>query len=417
MDKGFDSLLSLLKRPEWALELFLIALALSLAGFAARALRRGAQDEKPALPVGGMVRLAFPLIAILLLAICGFAVHHSGGHTRLITIAAQLLVALAAVRMAVFALRRAFSHAEWVAGFERSLATFIWAGVALDILGVLPDLIDWLNGFSFHVGKAHVTLWSVIQGAVSVLGTMIVALWVGGIIETRLLRAVSIDSSLRIVFSRISKTVLVMVAVLIGMSLVGLDLTTLSVFGGALGVGLGFGMQKIASNYVSGFIILLDRSISIGNIIQVGQDRGEVTRITTRYTVLRASNGSNILLPNEVLVASTVLNDSYVDPRWRGAVQVQVAYDSDVEKALSILDELASEETRILVEPAPKSNVLALEDSGIRLELSFWVGEVSLTSPDLRSDLYRRMLKRFKEDGIDIPFPQREVRVLASSAG
>lgn len=236
---------------------------------------------------------------------------------------------------------------------------------------------------------------------------MIVALWIGGIIETRLLSAPTIDSSLRIVFSRISKTVLVMISVLIGMSLVGLDLTTLSVVVRWVSA-LGSGCRKSRVTTSRASSSQGDCPISIGNIIQVGQDRGEVTRITTRYTVLRASNGSNVLLPNEVLVASTVLNDSYVDPRWRVAVQVQIAYSSDVESALAILDELAHADPRILVEPAPKSNVLALEDSGIRLDLSFWVGNASHTSPDLRSDLSPPMLKRFKAAGIDIPYPQRK---------
>jgi len=416
MEIWFEHIWALSGRSELLLEALLIALMLGGAGLVARALQQRSSGDNKSLPVGGMARLAFPLTAILLLAACGFVAHHLGGHPRLFPVAVQLLVALAAIRMAVFALRRAFPQAIWVAGFERSLATIIWAGVSLDIIGVLPELIEWLNGFAFHVGKAHITLWAIIQGGASVFGALIVALWLGGIVETRLLNAESLDSSLRIVFSRISKTILVLIAVLVGMSLVGLDLTTLSVFGGALGVGLGLGMQKIASNYVSGFIILLDRSISIGNIIQVGQDKGEVRRITTRYTVLRSGNGTHILVPNETLVASTVQNDSYADPRWRVAVQVQIAYSSNVEKALTILDELAQSDMRVLQDPAPKCNILTLEDSGIRLEAAFWVADVSHTSPDLRSDIYRGILRRFQEEGIAIPYPQREVRMLSKES-
>lgn len=415
MNTWFDNAWAVVQRPGFLLELLLVAVMLSLAGWAANALHQRSTNPSSALPSGGVARLAFPVVAVVLLTICGFVAHHVGWQVRVIAFAIQLLIALAAVRMAVFALRRAFPQSIWVAALERSLATIIWLGVALDTVGLLPEVIDWLDAFSFHVGKAHITLWEIIQGFGSVLGTVILALWLGGLIETRLQNSTSLDSSLKIVFSRVSKTLLVLVAVLVGMSLVGLDLTTLSVFGGALGVGLGFGMQKIASNYVSGFIILLDRSISIGNIIQVGQDKGEVKRITTRYTVLRAGNGSHILLPNETLVTSTVQNDSYADPRWRLTVSVQVAYSSDVERAIAIMEELAAADSRVLKDPMFKSNVVALEDSGVKLEMGFWVGSAAHTSPDLRSDLYRGILLKFREEGIEIPFPQREVRLLGAA--
>lgn len=412
MDVWLSKAGALIQRPGFLLELLLIGIVLLGASMLARSFHRQTSTEliNGATP-GGTAQLAFPLTAILLLTVLGFIAHHVGWRLYVIAFAIQLLVALAAIRMALFALRRAFPDSLWVAGFGRSLSMVIWLGVALDALGLLSEVIDWLDGFSFHVGKTHITLWTVVQGAGSVFGTVIIALWLGGLLEARLQKAETLDTSLKIVFSRISKSLLVLVAILVGMSLVGIDLTTLSVFGGAVGVGLGFGMQKIASNYVSGFIILLDRSISIGNIIQVGQDKGEVKRITTRYTVLRAGNGSHILLPNETLVTSTVQNDSYADPRWRLAITVQVAYSSDIERALAIMEELAAADERILRDPGFKANVVALEDSGIKLELGFWVGSSAHTSPDLRSDLYRGVLRRFAEEAIEIPYPQRVIKM------
>jgi small-conductance mechanosensitive channel len=204
----------------------------------------------------------------------------------------------------------------------------------------------------------------------------------------------------------------VLLAVLIGLPMVGIDLTTLSVFGGALGVGLGFGLQKIASNYVSGFILLLDNSIRIGNVISVGNDRGEVTRITTRYTVLKSGTGVESLVPNELLVGSVVQNESYSDPRVRIALQVQVSYDSDLERAMAIMVAAATAQARVLPAPAPGVLLMNFADSGINLELGFWVADPEKGTGQLRSDINLAIWREFRQSGIAIPFPQREIRIL-----
>jgi small-conductance mechanosensitive channel len=275
---------------------------------------------------------------------------------------------------------------------------------------VLPDIIDWLESYSLHIGKAHISMWQILQGLTTVIITVITALWLGGIVENRLQAAQSLDSSLRVVFSRIIKAVLLFIAVLLGMSLVGLDITTLSVFGGALGVGLGLGMQKIASNYVSGFIILLDRSIRIGNLIQVGTDtRGEVLQITTRYTVLRGGNGTHFIVPNELLVSAVVQNETFTRPRMRIAIVVPVAYGQDTEKALQILEEAAKAEPRVLAEPAPRACLAEFADIGIKLELGVWIEDPIQGTLGVRSNIQRAALARFVAEGIEMPQPQRAV--------
>jgi small-conductance mechanosensitive channel len=198
--------------------------------------------------------------------------------------------------------------------------------------------------------------------------------------------------------------------------MVGIDLTTLSVFGGALGVGLGLGMQRIASNYVSGFILLLDNSIRIGNVISVGNDRGEVTRITTRYTVLKNLGGVEALVPNELLVGLVVQNESYSDPKVRIALPVQVGYDSDLERAMAIMVAAAKAQPRILVDPAPAVLLKEFADSGINLELGCWVADPEIGVGQLRSDINLAIWRDFKQAGIAIPFPQREVRILNEAA-
>ncbi|MFA9441494.1 mechanosensitive ion channel family protein [Uliginosibacterium sp. sgz301328] len=393
-------------------ELLLIAILVGVAFALARRVGRHVRGMQGDLQYAGLRRLAFPLIGVLLLGVARFAADHSGWSLHLVGVATRLLIALALVRIVVYALRRAFAPSGWLANFERSIAAMIWLVVALDALGLLPDLIQWLDGYSLMIGKSRLTLWSVMHGAVTVMAALILALWIGGLLEARLMAA-SIDRSVQVVLSRAVKALLVFVAVLVGASLAGLDLTTLSVFSGALGVGLGLGMQRIASNYVAGFIILLDRSIRIGDIIQVGSEqRGEVKQITTRYTVVRALNGIHYIVPNEALVSSVVQNETYIDTRTRGSLRVQVGYNADVDRAIAIMEELARAQPRVIADPAPSASLISFDDSGITLELGFWVSDPLKGTGGIRSDIGRELLRRFRTESIEIPFPQREVRII-----
>jgi len=326
-----------------------------------------------------------------------------------------LLSSLAVIRVVFYVLRLSFAEATWLVQFERVFAALVWIVVALHITGLLPEVIDVLESVKFSTGKQKLTLWNVLQGLGAVLVAVLLALWLSSAVEARLHAAAGLDNNLRVVLARLSKALLILLAVLIGLPMVGIDLTTLSVFGGALGVGLGFGLQKIASNYVSGFIILLDDSIRIGNIIAVGTDRGEVTRITTRYTVLKALDGVEALVPNELLVGSVVQNQSYSSPQVRIALPVQVSYDSDLERAMSIMATAAKAQERVLAEPAPAVLLREFADSGINLELGFWVADPELGTGQLRSDINLAIWREFKQAGISIPFPQREVRILGGA--
>jgi len=250
---------------------------------------------------------------------------------------------------------------------------------------------------------------------VTVFVTVLGALWLAGIAETRLMAADKLDSNLRVVLARVMKALLTLVAVLVSLSLVGIDITTLSVFGGALGVGLGFGLQKIASNYVSGFIILLDRSIRLGSVLSIDANTsGVVTQITTRYTVLRGLAGTEYLIPNEQFVANVVQNQSFTDTRVFLKTAVQVGYTSDVERAMAILEEIARSQPRVLEDSPPRAYLTGFADSGINLEVGFWIADPESGTGALRSDINLAIWKRFKAEGIEIPFPQREVRILGN---
>lgn len=361
----------------------------------------------------GLRRVLFPLVALIFVfaARAVLGKYHS---VNLLNLAVPLLTSFAVIRFVVFAVRQAIGRSSWLASFERIFASLAWAVVALHILGWLPEVLDALESVSFKIGNQKLSLWTLLQGVAMVLFTLIIALWAAGALERRLSAAAGLDDSVRLVLLRVAKALLIVIAVLIALPLVGINLTTLSVFGGALGVGLGFGLQKIAANYVSGFIILLDRSLRIGNLITVGTERGIVTQINTRYTVLRAASGVESLVPNETLVGSVVQNETYSDTRVVVPINFQVSYATDLEQAMSILVEAAHTHARVLDDPAPKAFVVAFADSGINLRLSVWIADPQEGTLGVISDLNLEVWRRFRAEDIEIPFPQREVRVLSA---
>lgn len=383
---------------------------LMLAGMAARWWWRRTGDVTRGEKLSG--RLVFPLTAVLLLVVVRAALHPFM-HINLLSLALPLLGSMAVVRAILHALRHAFPQAEWLAGSERFLALVVWGSMALYITDLAPYVIDALESVSFRAGKQQVNLWMILNGGAVVVVTVLAAMWLAHLLEQRLMGAEHLDSSLRIVLVRVSRAVLTVVALLFAMTLVGIDITALSVFTGALGVGLGLGLQRIASNYVSGFIILLDRSIRLGNVIQVDANTsGIVSQITTRYTVLSHPSGVDYLVPNEALIGTTVQNQSFSTTRQRLSTTVGVAYDCDLEQVMALMESVAAAHPRVLSEPRPKALVVAFADSAINLELGFWIEDPENGTGNVRSDVNLALWKAFRDQGIAIPFPQREVRVV-----
>jgi small-conductance mechanosensitive channel len=405
-----NDLLSDFRDPDFVWQVVALIVCLGLAGLIAR-WWRGRHAEGAGRMSDASARLAFPLTGMVLTGIA-LATLGSLIHVNLLRLAMPLLGSMALVRGVVFVLRQAFPQATWLTAWERIIAATVWGWLALYITDLAPYVIDAMESVQFHVGKQHIDLWTVLRGIATIFLTVVFALWIAGVIETRLMRVHTLDANLRLVGVRVAKAVLTVVAILASLALVGIDMTALSVFTGALGVGLGFGLQKIASNYVSGFIILLDRSIRIGNIIQVGSDSGEVTQITTRYTVLKHPAGSEFIVPNETLIGSTVQNQTYSDTRIRLATTVGVAYDSDLDLACRLMTEAAAAHPRVLADPAPRVFLTQFADSSINLELGLWIGDPEEGKGNIVSDVNFAIWRAFKEHGVAIPFPQREVRLL-----
>ncbi|MCL2075029.1 MAG: mechanosensitive ion channel [Betaproteobacteria bacterium] len=391
-----------------------ITCCLLLAWALARSLRSRLTTDDTGL-LGVMSGQAFLLLSALLMAIAR-AVMEMKWPIHLFDILIPLLLALALVRALRRMLHRSFPQAWWLKDASRILSVLVWGWLALFLSGIAPEAVALLETVGVQAGAHRISLWMLINGLVVVALILLFSLWLSSLLESRLLRSPDIDVSLRIVLVRLSKALFLLLAVLLSFSLIGLDITALSVFTGALGVGLGIGLQRIASNYVSGFIILLDRSIQLGNLIHVDADSsGVVTRITTRYTVLKNLVGDEFIVPNEALVINIVRNQTFSEPQLRVVAAVSVTYASDLEKVLRLLESIAQEQERVLKDPAPSANIIRFSERGIDLELGFWVNDPEKGVVVLRSQINLEIWRRFREEGIEIPFPQREVRILGQA--
>lgn len=405
------------QHPDFYWQILILLGCLGLAWLISRRLRQrleGLPDRMGL--VQALVGQAFPLLAVLLLVLSK-AVAQEFLPVHMLKVAVPLLLSLAVVRAVHHMLQRSFPRARWLGSIGRLFSILIWGWLALYLSGAADEVIRTLEMVGFSIGKQQINLWMILNGLVVVMLTLLASLWAASLVEARLMGATEMDSSLRIVLVRVSKALFVLVSVLLSFSLVGIDITALSVFTGALGVGLGLGLQKIASNYVSGFIILLDRSIRLGNIIQLdAQTSGTVTQITTRYTVLKNMVGQEFIVPNEALVANIVLNQTYSDTRVRVTTSVSVAYDADLDKVVALLEDIARAQPRVLQDPQPRALVTLFADSGINIDLGFWINDPDQGSGALRSDINMEIWRRFRQEGIEIPYPQREVRVLGPAA-
>ncbi|MGE8162525.1 mechanosensitive ion channel family protein [Paraburkholderia sp. NPDC080076] len=410
-------------QPVMLWQVGVLVATLAIAWLLARVLRRALdlrrQTRYQTLRFGAesLNRAFFPLIGAALVWLAR-SITGQFMHTALLDLALVPLFGIGLIYIVFFFARRVFSHDGETHPLlflvERIVSTVVWIGMVLTVMGIQDDVITWMAGVHFSVANAHLTLLSLISGLLWVCVTMIVAMWLGSTFEDRLMRSKTLDANLKVVVARVGRAAFVLAAVLISLSLVGIDITVLGVFGGALGVGLGFGLQKIASNYVSGFIILIDRSLRIGDTINVGGLQGMVTQIRTRYTVVRGLDGIETLIPNEKLITDVVQNQSSYLTRGHAKAAVQVAYTSDVEQAMALLAQAAQGVPRVLQEPAPTAYLAGFGSDGINLELGFWIEDAATGTSGVRSAVNRNIWRLFSEHDISIPLAQREVRIVGN---
>ncbi len=376
--------------------------------------RRFAHTVVSGVDLAGITRVLFPLLSLVFLLIAK-SVLQTWVPLALINVFIPLALALTLIRAISYGLRVAFSFGALVQLIEQVLSWLVLLGLIVHLSGFNHDVVQALDEFGITVGKQRISLLLVLEGLLSILVTLIIALWIGRLIETRVMRTETLELNLRIVLAKIVRALLIVVGVLIALPLAGIDITFLSVFGGALGVGLGFGLQKTASNYISGFIILLDRSVRIGDVVTVDNKYGEITQITNRYTVVKSLDGTEAIIPNETMITSTVVNHSFSSRQVRIILQVQISYGSPLEQAMTILREVGRNHPRVLQDPAPEVFIKELGDNGIFLELVTWIEDPEEGQLSLRSALYQELLLRFKAAGISLPYPRRDIAILDSS--
>ena len=396
-----------------------LALAWLTAWFLRRVLdaRRRARQEAPHFGVESLRKAYFPLIGAFFVWVAR-DIARNYIHTWLLDLALVPLLGIGLLYIGFYLLRRVLGRngqtRTWLSIVEKLVSLVVWVGMALTVLGIQDDVLAWMESVRVRVGTVHLTLLSLANGALWVCVTMVVAIWAGGALEDRVMRVTTLDPNLRVVLARVGRALMILAAVLVSLSLVGIDITVLGVFGGALGVGLGFGLQKIASNYVSGFIILLDRSLHLGDTIDVSGLTGKVTQIRTRYTVVRGLDGIETLIPNEKLITDVVQNRSSYLTRGYAKVAVQVAYASDVELAMKLLVQATEGVERVLADPAPTPYLAGFGSDGIDLELGFWIADAANGTAAVRSAVNMNIWRLYGEHGISIPFAQREVRIITA---
>ena len=356
-------------------------------------------------------RLAFPLSGLFAVLVGQLVLHQFGFDTPLLNILGKLLVALAIIRLVVYALRVGIAPGPGLKAWEKIISTGIWGVIALHLIGWLPTVAATLDQLAIGSGDNRLSLLMAAKFLVLSALYLLLALWLSGVIEQWLKSAPHVNLSLRVGIGKISKFALLTVAIILALTEAGVNLGSLTVFGGALGVGIGFGLQKIVSNFISGFILLGDRSISPGDVISVGNNYGWVKELRARYIVVRNRDGVETLIPNENLVTTDVINWSYSDRRVRVRIPVQISYEDDPEQAMAIMEQAATVNDRVLQLPEPAVRLMEFADSGIALELRVWMTDPEAGVGNVRSDINLAIWQGFKAAGITIPYPQRDVHL------
>jgi small-conductance mechanosensitive channel len=367
---------------------------------------QGTVVATPAIVALGLVVLARTLLE---------ALHFD---VTLLDAASRLIGAYVVVRIVVLLFTASLGNKSWMQHWENRVTMLIWLVIAAEYLGWLEPLISTLDSIGMAAGRSRITLWSVLKLLFTLTLFVLVAAWISRWVERRLMKLSNLAPSTRIGIAKFSNAFLVGLSILMGLNAAGVDLTALTVLTGAIGLGLGFGLQSIAANFVSGFVLLMDRSIKPGDVISLSgqsgtstENFGWVQELRGRYVVVRDRDGVEMLVPNQQLISNAVINWSYTDPRIRLKLPVRVSYHDDPELALRILLIACDGQSRVLREPAPVSRLLHFSDCGIELELRFWISDPQEGVNNVRSEVNRAIWRLFKEHNITIPVAQREIVV------
>jgi small-conductance mechanosensitive channel len=415
--RDLDQLALDLTRPGAAAELGILVLCLLLAWGVVR-LMRGRTPTPDSLWFGDPIvdGVLFPVLA-LVFAYIAREVLETTIRPAVFRVAIPILVSLVVLRLTVRALTLTFPNVPWVRTVERSVSWFAWIAVVLWVTGLAQMLLDAMSEVQWKIGTVQITLRNVVEGTITAGIVLVIALWISGALERALLKNVTGQKlSLRKIAATLIRAVLLFAGLMFALSAVGIDLTALSVVGGAIGVGVGFGLQKIAANYISGFIILAERSIRIGDMVKVDNFEGRITDIRTRYTMIRSLSGREAIIPNETLITTRVENLSLADPRVLVATAVQVEYGTDVRALQPRLEAAVAAVPRVVGDPAPSVQLATFSADGMDLTVNFWIRDSENGQGNVKSAVNLAVLDVLSAEGVEIPFPRRVVHAVISRA-
>ena len=409
--------LAALGRPAALLELGLLLAcglgAWALVTLAGRA--TGARDPSSILFGKRIVDgVLFPLLLLCMAYVVKALLGHWAPPT-LFKIAIPVLISLLVIRLGVKVLQAAFRETPLARLLERSISWVVWGALVLWVSGLLPLILDELDQITWTMGGATVSVRSMIEGALTAGAVLIVTLWISSAIEARLLGSATGGSlSLRKALSNATRVLLMFVGLMVALSAAGFNLSALSVLGGAIGVGVGFGLQKLAANYISGFVILAERSMRIGDTVKVDNFEGIITQINARYTLVRALSGRESIVPNEMLITSRVENLSLADPRVWQSIVLSVGYESDVDLVMRLIKQASLNHQRVLRDPEPSVALSNFGPDGLEFTLGYWIADPENGGLNLKSLINLDILKALRENHIDIPYPQRVLHTRAA---
>ncbi|MBL8345571.1 MAG: mechanosensitive ion channel [Rubrivivax sp.] len=405
--------LQALTRPTALVELAAFAACLVLAWTVVRLLR-GKEPRPGSVWFGeGIVDgVLFPLLALALATVVRwiFVAHVPQVPQAVFKLVVPVLLSLALIRLTVRVLHKTYPDSNVMRVVERSVSWIAWIAVVLWLTGVLPLLLKELDDIKWKLGGTTLSLRNMLEGAVASVVVLVLALWLSSAIEARLLKGSGVHLGMRKMAANALRALLLFVGLMFALSAAGIDLTALGVLGGALGVGIGFGLQKLAANYVSGFVILAERSMRIGDMVKVDNFEGRITDISTRYTVIRALNGREAIVPNEMMITQRVENSSLADTKVALNTVVQVAYGTDLETLMPRLATTVKQVARVLAEPGPSVVLSNFAADGLELTIGFWVADPENGQGNVRGDVNLAILRVLNSAGVEIPFPQRVVR-------
>ncbi len=399
-----------LMQPTALLEAGVLLLCLLVSAGLVR-LIRGAQPQPDSIWFGRRLvdGVLFPAFALVLAFVARWALKGQVP-VAVFHLVVPVLLSLLAIRFTVRVLEKAFPHSHFFRVAERSFSWLAWIALVLWITGALPLILEELDAIQWKVGGTHISVRNMLEGAVTAFVVLVAALWVSAALEAQLLKGATDNLSIRKMAANLLRALLLFVGLIMALSAAGIDLTALGVLGGALGVGIGLGLQKLAANYVSGFVILAERSVRIGDLVRVDNFEGRITDINTRYTVIRALNGRESIVPNEMLITQRVENSSLADNQVLMTTTVQVAYGTDLATLMPRLAAAVAAVPRVLAQPGPAVQLSQFAADGLELTIPFWIADPENGQGNVRSAVNLAVLQTLNEAGVDIPFPQRVVR-------